>query len=1152
MDLFITDILNFEKIAGEITLPEDPNVWPQEILQELYKKVDYLSDFSLKVVMDKVDAERGYGFGHVLVGSKTGLPDTAKPDAQAAAGVQEIKIPIVIRDKKLQPFDICVTKGGKLLPLTEVRVRQALFRPQAFDVAHKTPGDDGMISQLYPPHRNLNRMGGVGYEMGKTSSAEDLLEQILKESEVKEALTPEDVARRVWKSKATPEAMARFKKKMVGFAARGQHAAASKTGPASAAASKRVGEAQSAVDQIKKRMRGEAAPNFGNSGRAGSSAGSSAGASSGSNYREEYTRQAEEAAKARGWKKTPDGRWEAPGTNGTHRAGSSAGSSAGRSSSGSAGSSAGSSSGSSSGPRPGSSSGPRPNPGPTPGANPGPRPSPGASAGSSASGSSAGPNHRSSHQDSSWADAEARRQGWRREADGSYSGRARNPSPGASPGASSRGSSGASPGASAGQKSSGPKPGSTNNPHPPGSAKWHWHESRHHAAEGNADEQAHHVREYARKVGQEHDQAVADARKKWEQAKQERDRKYNNYAAGGGGGGYSAPKNKTHETIFDSDKPEHRKAFGRAAAGAVGLGIAGGAAYGIHRALRDDDKGHKKAASVKEASGELVQEWLKKGLKTSKDPAQLRRAQGLLTRKGSRMLEAGNQKGLSWNKAGIFAGDKANALEGAGKTIIASILPTIQQDHHYSFLGELTPEVQQAFLKNAHASKSSLELLLNHEPSGHRKTASALAYTIRPSVISIMPHEDGYEIKTASHLAWAPISEIVDRGQLVDRFGVKVALAADQGGVTVSDQDVGQAAQLPGSASGSTPETISEHGMYKVHDLTGKEIVGFAWPNLIDVDGTSVPLVLFTNGSVATVQGEVVGEKVGEGAEMAEGRPEGHGFFYCGDKATVPLTVHGSFAQDGREVMVAENLTGEMVQVSIQPMIQEIVSQDGVLLIPEEFKFFPLGEAGEVALASTVPEWGQKMASINLGRMVALRATGDEFSIEGLPVEKLASDQTHWLSYGDALFLLSGLGVDLGTATQKLAQAYTFSAPVAVPVTREIQLLSERREEALKVAQANMDGFGFKPVLLVKEAAVIPDPVAVDSVLSIGFLNPENITSFLHSLPKLEEAQSKMCELLLATRLGLKDVPTPALEKSIKSLEQVIEGLKVLAFQETP
>jgi hypothetical protein len=101
---------------------------------------------------------------------------------------------------------------------------------------------------------------------------------------------------------------------------------------------------------------------------------------------------------------------------------------------------------------------------------------------------------------------------------------------------------------------------------------------------------------------------------------------------------------------------------------------------------------------------------------------------------------------------------------------------------------------------------------------------------------------------------------------------------------------------------------------------------------------------------------------------------------------------------------------------------------------------------------------------------------------------------------------------------------------------------------ATKTAQV-LSGFVNLRRDLVKEAAFIPDPMAVDTVLSLGFVNPENIGLFVASLPAIDETQQKMCELLMAARMGLPNMSVPALEKAIKSTEEVYEGLKVLAFQ---
>jgi hypothetical protein len=82
---------------------------------------------------------------------------------------------------------------------------------------------------------------------------------------------------------------------------------------------------------------------------------------------------------------------------------------------------------------------------------------------------------------------------------------------------------------------------------------------------------------------------------------------------------------------------------------------------------------------------------------------------------------------------------------------------------------------------------------------------------------------------------------------------------------------------------------------------------------------------------------------------------------------------------------------------------------------------------------------------------------------------------------------------------------------------------------------------------LLKEAVAVGDDETVDSLLSIGFINPENIEKFIEYLPSLDVAQRKLCDLLIASRMGLKDLDEGALRVSIKALEKTIEGLRRMA-----
>src|SRR3989304_3930633 len=166
--LFLTSPVEFAKTAAQTQLPEDPNTWPHEILQELYKQAPYVADFAPHVVMEKVDGEQGYGLGHIEIANQTEIQTAATPEAMSAAGVRQVRVPIVIKDGMLAPFDLLVADDSKVVPLTEPGRRAAIFRPQAFDVTSRTPGDQSMIGQLYPPYRQSQGFGGGG---GMTTSA---------------------------------------------------------------------------------------------------------------------------------------------------------------------------------------------------------------------------------------------------------------------------------------------------------------------------------------------------------------------------------------------------------------------------------------------------------------------------------------------------------------------------------------------------------------------------------------------------------------------------------------------------------------------------------------------------------------------------------------------------------------------------------------------------------------------------------------------------------------------------------------------------------------------------------------------------------------------------------------------------------------------
>ena len=734
--LFLEPSVYTEKSAAETMLSEDANSWPSEIVQELFKQIPYIADFEPQVVMDRTDAERGYGFGHVEVQNKTEIQHGAPDDAMQAAGIKSARIPIIIKDRKLQPLDLLVTDDSEILPLTEARLRAAIFRPQAFDITGRGPGDMSMIGQLYPPYRQNYGFGGGGATMNVGMG---------KESEAKEALNMSTV--------------------------------------------------------------------------------------------------------------------------------------------------------------------------------------------------------------------------------GSY-------------------------------------------------------------------------------------------------------------------------------------------------------------------------------------------------LKKQTDPQGLASASKSLLGRGAQLVGGGAAE-LGQKK--LLAGNIAAQRMGKMSSVLEAILPTLNQSDINAFFDKIAADrgLQAACAANAIAMEPSVRKLAEFNPVSNEKRAAAMLEHIKPDVVQLRKEAQGYSIKSAQHRFWMPVIRNMDRGQAVQVLGEKVVLAADLSGSTTMALGEGAAAgAAEGELEGDAPEIVSQFGIYKVQDEEGKHLIGYVFPNLIDIDGTALPIALFTNGSQMCVQGEIAGVSVGEGASLFEGKPQGAGCFYHviengHAQATVPMTIKATIAspEQGGVILHAETYDGREVQVIVQPNIQEITpSPEGDhLLIPDTFSWLPLDKAEDTSLVGNPEDFNKEAQLTRKLSSVTVRSDGESFSFVGLPVDKLASDERDFLSLDDSLFLLGALGTDLDHAMRKLGEAVAFSRPIDIRVGRYIKTARDGMHDTIeKFASA----LAAAPVAhlradLVKEAAVIPDPVAVDTVLSLGFLNPENLGVFIGYLPVIDEAQKKMCELLLSARLGLREIPVPALEKAVRTTEETLEGLKVLGFQQS-
>jgi len=187
--------VDMPKVAAEARLSDSADSWPREVHKELLRECPYLGAYDVSPQLTKVDAEQGYGLGFVRVSSKSAtMPLGPGSDAvMKSQGVRAIRVPVIIKNKKLQPMDVFLGDKG-IYPMSDVRVRAALFRPQVFDSVKSGPGDTSIYDQLYPP--SSRQSGGGGGQVSSVSQTKlgSTKPTFLLEA-ISSTITADDVAR---------------------------------------------------------------------------------------------------------------------------------------------------------------------------------------------------------------------------------------------------------------------------------------------------------------------------------------------------------------------------------------------------------------------------------------------------------------------------------------------------------------------------------------------------------------------------------------------------------------------------------------------------------------------------------------------------------------------------------------------------------------------------------------------------------------------------------------------------------------------------------------------------------------------------------------------------------------------------------------------
>lgn len=430
------------------------------------------------------------------------------------------------------------------------------------------------------------------------------------------------------------------------------------------------------------------------------------------------------------------------------------------------------------------------------------------------------------------------------------------------------------------------------------------------------------------------------------------------------------------------------------------------------------------------------------------------------------------------------------------------------------------------------------------------------AANFAPSTVIQFGGEGGrYWVKRASADAFfrnAPVE--LDRKQLLKIAGEEITKRVDTDGtVTVTPNAVVSTDVDPES---SKWKIVEEPGIYKVKSRAGgSELTGWVLPNLIDFDGVRVPMTVFTNGSVAMVQDQIVGARVAIAIDLPSGPAKGAGLFYVagqgGLEATVPLIVDGSEAgMDGGDSFLVRKLEGGDARVRLVKGLLTIQALKGDIFMPSSAKFLPLNRESALPLASKLDELSSTAAEVKQAHIRLVHDGDDSFAPTWINLPKLASIYgDHRLTTDDAVFALSAAGMPAAQAVQKVAQAAR-QGSVKVSGVKDVRAALELVQEARQKVAGDSQAVRALRCDLMKEAAVLPDVMTVDAVMSLNFVNSENVRMFVQRLPYLEKALSMTCELVLGSRLGLTEIPEGASARAARGLNDTIIGLRALSLRD--
>ena len=437
--------------------------------------------------------------------------------------------------------------------------------------------------------------------------------------------------------------------------------------------------------------------------------------------------------------------------------------------------------------------------------------------------------------------------------------------------------------------------------------------------------------------------------------------------------------------------------------------------------------------------------------------------------------------------------DKKEDEKEKKASILESILPTISQQMKDSFFDEFTKNASlvEGFKRNGTSS-----LIL--------KVASAQPERVdfKEKVRKELDRDIHYMYKSGSH----EYTAIFGSSKVDDPVEVKL--------------DAISASKLPAiktSAVHDVPQEKLASANGFITTVSGRRFITLENNEFVEVDP----------------QVKIAAEKFKNNFEINKPGIAKAAMWIMGEGAySDPFEVTRVWSSGNRGMVETFNGLEKKSYVRLKGIDSEYV-ENNITYIPDTYEFVKLGTRVDLP-KERIDIWanGNEVLRTDSGAYALKGNTFSEFN-------KTASKITDVHKAIWTVLQLGGTQDDVEKiASLNIGKSYVIPHALTMPLS--FDKVAEQYNKAYADAARRISTIAKD---FVKEASVLNDVPTVDAVLSLNFINKNNIQEFAQALPSLGDAAQKLSDMLLKTRLGVRIADETVIRRVMLGLLEIIDVL---------